>query len=295
MRSRTRLLVWLGIGLVACGIGDDEEPPPPGMLYVSRGGSEAIHALHPATGSLTPLIDLPLTSAFSFVVAPRDPILVINAGPLYRFDLRTRQLAEIVNGDRFHANFAVSESGTLLAYRNSEPRGFVLRIRAIGTDDDILVPGLQAWESIFELQWLGDTALIFLREDEIGALHAWRVRVDGSGLEPVGEPVGARIVGMSVDPSSRYMALLRSPNFGSDGPGELSIVDLASLEERFVATLENWSSPRVAWSPDGRFVAGFIRRPQATADVVLIDTRSGAFRFLTTESLHESLVAWSAE
>jgi hypothetical protein len=100
---------------------------------------------------------------------------------------------------------------------------------------------------------------------------------------------------MKVDASSRDMALLRSPNFGSDGPAILSIVNLVSLEERFIATLEDWTNPGMAWSPDGRFIAGFVRRPQETVDVVLINTRSGDFRFLTTESLDEGRAAWSVE
>lgn len=294
MGSRTRLLVWLGIGVAACGGSEDEEPAPPGTLYVSEGVSTAIHALDPATGALTPLTDLPLPSALDFVVAPRDPFLVINAGPLYRFDLRTRQLVEIVDGDFFHPNFAVSESGRLLAYRTAERPARPLRIRTIGTNDAAVLPGLQDAETIFALQWLGDTALIFLREDEIGALHAWRAHVDGSGLEPIGEPSGARIVFMNVDPTARFMALIRQPDFGSSGPAFLSIVDLVSLEERFVTTLENWNYP-LAWSPDGRFIAAVITRPQKTADVALVDARSGDMHFLSTEGVQEFFVGWSVE
>jgi hypothetical protein len=289
-----RLLVWLGIGLLACGGNEDEEPAPPGTLYVSGGVSTAIHALNPATGVLTPLTDLPILSVLDFVAAPRHPFLVINRGPLYRFDLRTRQLVELVNGDRFHANSAVSESGARLAYRNSEPTGFVLRVRTIGTNDDVVIPGLGTWESIFALQWLGDTALVFLRGD-VATLRPWRVRADGSGLEPIGEPAGAPIRGMGVDPTFRYMALIRQPNFGGSGPVTLSIVTLTTLEERHLATLESWPSSRMAWSPDGRLIAGVIRRAQQTQDVMLIDVGTGELRYLTTETLGEDFVTWSVE
>ena len=293
MRRRMWLLVWLGIGLFACGIDEDEEPLPPGTLYVSEGVSSEIRKLDLASGELTPLTDLPITSALTFVVAPRDPFLVINRGPLYRFDLRTRQLDEIVNGDDFHANFAVSASGTLLAYRSSEPTSLVLRVRAIGTEDDLVIPGLGTWESIFALHWLGDTALVFLRGDPPNR-RAWRVRADATGLEPIGEPAGATIFSMSVDPSSRFMALLRSSNFDSDGAATLSIVDLVSLEERVVATLQNVVYP-LAWSPDGRFIAATMGRSQDAWDVALIDTRNGDLRFLETEGFQEFFVEWSVE
>jgi Tol biopolymer transport system component len=266
------------------------------MLYVSEGVNAAIRTLDPATGELTPISDFPLrpTAPLGFVAAPRSPFLVINAGSLYRFDLRTRQLRELVSGDFFHPNYAVSASGTLLAYRSAEPFARVLRIRSLDTNQDIAVlPGLSDAETIFALQWLGDSSLVFLR-GEVGNRHPWRMRVDGTALEPINVPVGTQIIWMSVDPSARQMALLRFPGTEPNGPANLSIVDLVTMQERVIATLENWNYP-LSWSPDSRFIAGITRRAEETTDVRVIDTRSGDARVIGTDMFEEFFVEWAVE
>jgi hypothetical protein len=292
----TSIILCLGLGLAACATEEEEEPPPSGRLYVSEGVNAAIRTLDPATGELTPVSDLSLrpTAPLGFVAAPRSPFLVINAGPLYRFDLRTRQLRELVSGDFFHPNYAVSASGALLAYRTAEPRARVLRIRSLDTNQDIAVlPGLSDAETIFALQWLGDTSLVFLRGD-VGNRGPWRMRVTDSALEPINVPVGAQIISMSVDPSARYMALLRFPGTDPNGPANLSIVDLATLQERVVTTLEDWNYP-LSWSPDSRFIAGIMRRAEDATDVRLIDTRSGDARVIGTDAFEEFFVEWAVE
>jgi hypothetical protein len=266
------------------------------MLYVQvdEGVNAPIRSLSPATGELTLIRDLSFTAPLSFVAAPRNPFLVINDGALYRFDLRTRQLRELVSGEFFHPNYAVSASGSLLAYRTAEPRARVLRIRTLDTNRDIAVlPGLTDAETIFALQWLGDSSLVFLRGD-VGNRRPWRMRVSDSALEPINVPVGARIIWMTVDPSARSIALLRFPGTDPDGPATLSIVDLATLEERFIATLDDWDFP-LSWSPDSRFIAGITRRADEMTDVRLIDTESGTVRVVTTEGSQEFDVAWAVE
>jgi Tol biopolymer transport system component len=120
------------------------------------------------------------------------------------------------------------------------------------------------------------------------------MRVSDSALEPINVPVGARIIWMTVDPSARSIALLRFPGTDPDGPATLSIVDLATLEERFIATLDDWDFP-LSWSPDSRFIAGITRRADEMTDVRLIDTESGTVRVVTTEGSQEFDVAWAVE
>jgi serine/threonine protein kinase/Tol biopolymer transport system component len=192
-------------------------------------------------------------------------------------DLAAGRLEAVTQGSRGIRSCDVSPDGRWVAFHASIPQEDLFVIQSDGaglrqlTDD----PFRDRYP-----RWSPDGSRLFFQSDRAGAYGIWSLRADGSGLEPVTPEKGAAAAYPVPSPDGRWLASILPGKGGA-------LLDLSLPRERRrpvpfppVDGAGNLFDA-VAWSPDGRQLAGVVDGPGSGPGVVLYSLVSGSYTRLT--------------
>lgn len=269
-RSLRVLLVVL-----ACGCGGDDAPDVfadlTGTIYFLRFDTFGeLRALNPRTGEVRPVAGaLPQNT---HVAADRaGTFLIVGYGDLYRLDLATAELTPLLADIFTTDNAAVSPSASRVAYQRSLPEGQILAQRPVSGGPEVLLTGPNLSPD-YQVTWLDEHRLLFLRPDSTEVRRIWSVNADGTDAKALGGNAGITggIGGVAVAPTTRRLALLVFD-------GEATAIWDTDHEAALVRRVASFSGvgAGLAWSPDEAYMVFCLPESNGPADIAVVHRETG--------------------
>lgn len=146
-----------------------------------------------------------------------------------------------------------------------------------------------AWDA--DPAWTTDSRTLYFGSDRGGDFGIYRVGLDDGIIEPV-TPRGVNYFSPHISPDGTQMLVVT----GRDGNSEISVMDLATLEERRLTTTEEYeSTPR--WSPDGSQIvyAMALNEDDDNTDLYVMNVDGTNVRQLTNHPEPDAWPAWSPD
>ena len=132
--------------------------------------------------------------------------------------------------------------------------------------------------------WGPDSEQIYFFSDRTGRYEQWRIRRDGSGLQQLSLTEGTSMSNPLPSPDGKTLAI---PMFSGDVATTSGLLDLTgTLPQRSVQHLPAVDATHgfgvMAWSPDGKWLAGILTTTNTGDGVVIYSVQSKKYETLTS-------------